>query len=132
MTILDAIRRNRRSATLLSLTMFAWLTVLVTPCAMAFFPGTASSETIVGIHADCSSMEPTQSMTDSDCCCNLTAMVSSDATQLANLVTLMALPIVFDLLFNPTLSHQVSIDLQTPLLHDTSPPVYLTTQRLRI
>ncbi len=132
MTILASIRRNRRSAPLLSAAVFAWFTVLVTPCAMAYFPGTSSSETVVVVHADCSSVEPTKSMTDSDCCCNLTAMVSSDVPQLANLVTLMAPPIVFDLLFNPTLSNQVSVDLQTPLLHETSPPIYLATQRLRI
>ncbi len=135
MTILAAIRRNRRSAILLSVAVFAWLSVLVTPCAMGFLSDTPSTETVtvIGAHAGCNNAKLTKPMADSNCCCNLTTVVSGDAPQLVKLVMLIALPLVlvFDL-FIPTLSNAVSIDLQRSSLHETSPPVYLATQRLRI
>ncbi len=133
MSLLDNIRRKRSSASTLAVILFAWLSVLVTPCAMAFLPDTTSSEsvTVIEVHDHCANAGSPQPMDRANCCCNLTALVSSDAPQQDKLVTLVALPIDFAP-FKPLLLSAVLVAPQRSPLHATSPPVYLATQRLRI
>lgn len=68
---------------------------------------------------------------DSDCCCDPAAVVGADAPQLPKPIPLIAPSIDVDLL-TPMLARGVGHRLQMPAMRQTSPPVYLATQRLRI
>ncbi|MFQ6004175.1 MAG: hypothetical protein ACE5OQ_01615 [Woeseia sp.] len=130
MNSLAAVRHRHRSVIVLGVALYAWL---ATPCAVAVVSGAPASETRsgVGIHDHCPNSKLMIAVPDTDCCCDLSAVLSGESPELFTPVILTALPIDRDP-FNPTLSDVVPGYRQKPPLHETSPPVYLATQRLRI
>lgn len=135
MAVFATIRRRRHSASVLSVALLAWAAILVTPCAMAFSTGHSddqmrglNTEQPVGIHADCPSIKTTQALPETDCCCDISDVLSSAPFEL---------PVAAAIVLSLTGESWVhSPDLPTGsqywLPHKSSPPVYLATQRLRI
>ena len=133
MTVLSAIKHKRISAAMLSVVVFAWLSVIATPCAM-----TAVSEVLGRVELSCldfadscPGVNPAQSIANSDCCCLLTALVRVDAPKLPKVAMLIVVPAHLAVI-DPAI---VSVPKLEPgrLSADKSfPPVYLATQRLRI
>ncbi len=134
MNILTTIRRKRSSASTLSVALLAWLGVLMAPCAMASSPDKPANiqSPSVGVHAKCpnetASLQP---MAEADCCCDLGALIEAKPSELTKVHPIIALRIGQSI--DPQAQAQgVLIDSQKPPIHESSPPVYLATQRLRL
>lgn len=126
-------QHKRRSAISLCIVVFGWLGVLGMPCAMSAVPDTLGGDlvTVIGVHADCPNAEQSKPMFDVDCCCDPVAAIGAGAPELPKPVPLIARSIDIGL-FNPTPANEVMLHLQEPPLNETSPPIYLATQRIRI
>jgi len=127
---------KRRSAIILGMMVSAWLGLLIAPCPMAIVADGPISES-VGVkrdHDDCPHarqiVAQPKKIYVTDCCCDPAAVIGANANELVKLVPLLGQSIDVGL-FNPRRGNAVRLDFQVPL-HATSPPVYLTTQRLRI
>lgn len=138
MSLLTEMRGKCHSAVVLSVVVIAWLTVLVTPCAMAFISDAPSNDmpSVLNVHGDCVNDKPSKLMVDSGCCCDLASIASNNANapqpvKLDTLVSLIALPVYYTDFFKPMFSKGGMVR-PPPLLYRTSPPIYLSTQRLRI
>lgn len=113
--------------------MLAWLSGLVVPCteAEAHEPIVTNVE-VAGGHDDCHGAHSAATLSDDNCCCDVTtAATGSDLQKLQNITVLYAAPATHDFL-KLALFQTVIVQEHGPPLHETSPPVYLTTQRFRI
>jgi hypothetical protein len=133
MTVLTAIRQERHSAPKLSVIVFAWLSMLVSPCSMSLMPVGLGGDSvaIIAVHDQCPDDLPAKLTFDLDCGCDRTTLLSADSLKPFKLMLLAALPISLDLI-SPELSTGAPGVHPRPPLHESSPPVYLVTQRFRI
>lgn len=132
MTLFSHIRRKRHAASKLGAIVFAWLIVTASPCAMAFLPdgqpheATGASE--IHKHSHDQSANPTLG---DDCCCDHADGIKADSPKPFKSISLLTLPSAqfwVESLLLPDTQHLhriLPVDI-------TSPPVYLSTQRLRI
>jgi hypothetical protein len=89
------------------------------------------SVTIIAVHDQCPDDLPAKLTLDLDCGCDRTTLLSADSPKPFKPMMLAALPISLDMI-SPELSSEVPGVHPRPPLHESSPPVYLATQRLRI
>lgn len=127
------LRRLQNSALLSGPMLVAWLGLVLAPCAMALSVEESASQNTVsmGVHADCPNAEAAQTMTDSDCCCDLTAFTGTKAKEPVKTTSVLSLAtdVSVDLRIQ---RRELSIAHQRPPPGEIALPVYLTTQRLRI
>ena len=133
MNVLHAIRQKRRSAPVLSALVVAWLGIVAAPCAMAWNVSALdqTNEVLVETHEDCPSATDVAGMTADECCCEVSEIIKPETSQFAKTIVLVAIPITIPFDFKPRVASQF-FDESNRLLHETSPPVYLATQRFRI
>ena len=133
MNVLHAIRQKRRSAPVLGALVVAWLGIVAAPCAMAWNVSAIdqTDEVLVETHEDCPSAKDDAAMTADECCCEISAIIKPETSQFAKSMVLVAIPITIPFDFKPRVVPQAAGESEI-LLHETSPPVYLTTQRFRI
>lgn len=133
MTVLTAIRQERHSAPRLSVIVFAWLSMLVSSCSMSLMPVGLGGDTdgVICVHEHYPDAKPAKLTLDLDCGCDRTTLLSADSPKPFKPMMLAALPISLDMI-SPELSSEVPGVHPRPPLHESSPPVYLATQRLRI
>ncbi|MFU8816660.1 MAG: hypothetical protein ACNA7W_15025 [Pseudomonadales bacterium] len=131
---LPLILRRRRRFAGVGLLMTAFLGLLGGPCAMALAasnPEHPAAEQQAENHGDCPNAGEHRSMTADSCCCLTKIAGGGDATPKPGAPVAVAM-----LLALPDLAlHQGVGPIGAPLrscLHQTSPPVYLATQRLRL
>lgn len=133
---LPLILRRRRSFAGTGLLLAALLGLLGGPCATAFATSSspnAAAEQPAGNHDDCPNAGAHRSMTTDSCCCLAKiAAGAGDTTPKPGapvaVAMLVALP---DLVLHQAAGGAVGAPLRS-CLHQTSPPVYLATQRLRL
>jgi hypothetical protein len=129
-----------RGAGSASVLLIAALGLLGGPCAMAFallssthVEPAAHQEPQPGAHEGCPNAGGERAMSDDDCCCVLLAAGGGPETQskppAAVWAELPAAPIAVPL---PEPVRALALPVQRACLHETSPPVYLATSRLRI
>lgn len=135
MTFLGIMRRRRYSAIRLSVLAIAWITVFASPCSAAFMPdghahgiGAADAASEIHVH---SHDKPAKEAPGEDCCCDQPAAIKAESPKVFKHIALAILPTV-DFLVDPEILHEVQVVRANPFIHTTSPPVYLSTQRLRI
>jgi hypothetical protein len=133
LNVLHAIRQKRRSGPVLGALVVAWLGIVAAPCAMAWNVSAIgqTDEVLVETHEDCPSAKDDNAMTADECCCEVSAVIKPETSQFAKTIVLVAIPITIPFDFKPRVVAQSFDALGIPL-HETSPPVYLTTQRFRI
>ena len=90
-----------------------------------------TDEVLVETHEDCPSAKDDAAMTADECCCEISAIIKPETSQFAKSMVLVAIPITIPFDFKPRVVPQAAGESEI-LLHETSPPVYLTTQRFRI
>ncbi len=124
--------RNGGSASLLSVAVLAWLGVFVMPCTV--FASVTSIDTSAEIgesHGNCHGSHPSAATASDECCCDLPGISSGEAPKAEKVSAVVAIPNVrtdFQSLLAPG-----KVDMQHgPPPIEYSPPVYLSTQRLRI
>jgi len=130
------IQGKRYPSAMLSIVAFAWLALLMLPCAMVLDLGvsgaapTASALQSVPL-ADGYAPTHTHSSQGSDCGCELTDVLPLKTADFSELSAVLVFPIdTFTYL--PQVAAQVMVNRQHDVRHATSPPIYLATQRLRI
>ncbi len=135
---MNAVTSNTRrccSAAVLRMAPFAWLAVFVTPYSMAFASDASGSQSVVvGEHVhddDSPNSRPGKPPDNPGCRCDLDAVLSNGARQGDELAMSTALPID-QYFFNARFSIVIVVHSQRLPPRETSPPIYLTTQRFRI
>jgi hypothetical protein len=129
-----------RGAGSASVLLIAALGLLGGPCGMAFaslspahVEAAAHQEPQPGAHDGCPNADAERVMSDDDCCCVLLAAGGAPESQpkppAAVWAELPVAPVVVPL---PEPVHSLALPVQRVCLHETSPPVYLATLRLRI
>lgn len=131
MTLLARIRHQCNSAKVVGVLLLAWGGILVTPCAAAFATAAPSPELLASPHDHCPGANAQTPMTASDCCCDPSVVLTVEKLELPKPNAQLVLAVEPNLL-NPVLPSEGAPRHQTILRYDTSPPIYLTTQRLRI
>lgn len=129
--MIGTIRRRRYSAIRQAIIAFAWISVFASTCSMAFLPEGQPQETAApGQVHDHSHDDAANPKYPQDCCCDHPDYIKVDPQK----------PFEFTLLaaFLPGQDPVELIRLHTPQkygrilpVHITSPPVYLSTLRLR-
>ena len=111
----------------------AWLGIVATPCAMAWDVSALdqSDEVLVEVHEDCPGAKNDVAMKADECCCEVSAIIKPETSQFAKTIVLALIPITIPFDFKPRVV-AYPFDERGILLHETSPPVYLATQRFRI
>lgn len=89
------------------------------------------SAAVIAVHEHCPDDQPAKLTLDLDCGCNQTKVLSADSLKSFKLMVLAALPISLDI-SSPELSKDTLAVHPRPPLQESSPPVYLVTQRFRI
>jgi hypothetical protein len=133
MTVLSGINSKRVFASMLSVVMFAWLSMAAAPCEIALVsqaPGPAEFSSL-SLWDDCAHAKSMQSIAGSDCCCSLTTNARVDAPKplKAAMVILIASDPGFVV---PAISVEPTAKPVRSSVDQASPPIYLATQRLRI
>jgi hypothetical protein len=101
------------------------------PCAMAI-PGSSPPEAVAGMHDNCPNAGGDREMHDEDCCCLISvAGHSADIQPKSSAMWVTLPPAPLQLAMPRDLPVSTAILLRA-CLHETSPPVYLATLRLRI
>lgn len=131
MTPLARIRHQRRSATVLSVMVLAWVGILVTPCASTFAAAAPSPELVAAPHDDCPNADAQAPMSAADCCCDLNVALTAQQPDPPKPGGQLALPVERNVLRSIVLVDGAPL-LLTTLRHRAGPPVYLSTRRLRI
>ncbi len=133
MNVLHAIRQKRRSTPVLGALIVAWLGIVAAPCAMAWNVSAIdqSDGVLVETHEDCPSAKDEAAMTADECCCEVSAIIKPETSQFTKTIVLAVIPITIPFDFKPRVV-AYPFDERGILLHETSPPVYLATQRFRI
>lgn len=130
-TLLATIRHQRRSATVLSMMVLAWVGILVTPCATTFAAAALSPELVAAHHGDCPNAHAQTPTSESDCCCDLSVPLTVEKPELPKPSVQPGLAAELDWR-SRVLSSEGASRRQSIQRYGTSPPVYLATQRLRI
>lgn len=126
--------RRRRSLAEAGALVLALLGLLGGPCVMAFATGAEVDSPVevlpVG-HDNCPN-EESDGRADDDCCCLLKiAGGAGGSTPKPTAPAVMSALVVAPEFVLPDVQHTVVLNPRSSL-HQTSPPVYLATQRLRI
>lgn len=130
------IQRRRYSGSTLGVVVFAWLAVLMMPCAMGFnldasTTAPTNSAAISGAHDKCPGSTHGDPTDLSDCCCDLTDVPGVKSPEIPELSAVLAFPIE-TVVSLPLMAGTETVNRRFLAFHTTSPPVYLATQRLRI
>lgn len=130
MTVFKTIRRRYQSPAMLMMVAMTWFAVLTAPCVMAMTLESPATEVSAHSHGhdDCHDANAVSSV--AECCCELSDLIKSETTGSSHLdIAPQPLGNEFELSGQLSAAHA---DSQRIPLHATSPPIYLTTQRLRI
>jgi hypothetical protein len=127
------ISRRRRPRTEVGLLIAALFGLLGGPCAMAFGAGIEpAAETPVTAHEGCPNDDSAPSMMDDTCCCLLEiAGGAGEATKPAAPALVSVIAVIPEITAPAVLLGTMAPPPRA-CLHETSPPVYLATRRLRI
>ena len=133
MTVPSGIKYRRISAVMLSVIVFAWLSVIATPCAMTTVSEAAGRVELSGpdFGDSCPNAIPAQSIANSECCCLQTALAKVDAPKLPK-VTMLTVVSTDLVIIDPGIVSVAKLDSRQLSSDESFLPVYLATQRLRI
>jgi hypothetical protein len=136
MGILASIKALNCSATLLKTLAFASLAVLVTPSSTAFASDTAGSHATgaIGAHAQGESpnSKPVKAPAEANCRCDLNAVLSDTTPRRDKKLALIWPSSIDQGLFDSGFLIAIVVHRRRLPPRETSPPIYLTTQRFRI
>lgn len=90
-----------------------------------------ATESLIETHDNCPSAKNDTPMAAEDCCCEVDAVRTNDTPQVFKSIPWVAVTVEIPIDLRPMPTAHV-IQSQRPPTHETSPPVYLTTQRFRI
>ncbi len=133
MTVLSSIRARQVSAAMLSVILFAWVSVVAAQCGTTAVSYAQGRVELNGraLQYDCAHTKSVSSIAGSERCCAPTTVVSGDASKLPE-VTLLCLPSADPGYIHLTIVSDPKLDSEQLSADEHFPPVYLTTQRLRI
>lgn len=133
MNLIATLRQRRQAVPLLGIVMVAFLGLVSMPCAMASSFDLSSAEAALATPAaePCPHSGSTQPTSQADCCCDLDA--ASNAAKPDSPKTGPQLVFAVDqYLFAPLVLEQRLVGLHPVSRSAALPPVYLSTQRLRL
>ena len=130
MNLIATLRLRRQAVPLLAIVMVAFLGLVSMPCAMASSFDLPSAEAALAAPAaePCPHSDSTQPMSPADCCCDLDAASNVAKPDLPKTGP----QLVDQYLLAPLVLEQHRVGLHPVSLSTTLPPVYLSTQRLRL
>lgn len=101
------------------------------PCAMPVV-GAIPADVVAGVHDNCPNAGGDREMRDDDCCCLVSvAGITADLQPKSSPIWVALPPTPLQPVMPPGIPTAAAAPLRA-CLHETSPPVYLATRRLRI
>lgn len=126
--------RNGRAASLLSVAVLAWLGIIAVPCTLlASVAAVETSSEVEESQGDCHGGHPSAATASDECCCEILGVASGEAakTQKVSAVVVIASSSLRSDFHSVLATGKVEMQ-HGPPTSELSPPVYLSTQRLRI